>query len=57
MFISAPQKFSPAQLVNLFKGITAKKLAEQFPELRIKHGALTGTYYVDTAGTLTYFPR
>lgn len=53
LFVSAPPRFSPAELVNLFKGITAKKLAEQFPELKTKHGVWTRTYYVGTAGTVT----
>lgn len=53
LFVSAPPRFSPAQLVNLFKGYTAKKLLELFSELRTKHGLWTRSYYVGTAGTVT----
>jgi putative transposase len=53
LFISAPPRLSPAQLVNLFKGYTAKKLLELFPELRTKHGLWTRSYYVGTAGAVT----
>ena len=31
LFISAPPRYSPAQLINLFKGYTAKGLLERFP--------------------------
>ena len=53
LFISAPPQYSPAQLINLFKGYTAKRLLERFPHLRTKHGSWTRSYYVGTAGTVT----
>ena len=53
LFVSAPPRFSLAQLINLFKGYTAKKLLELFPKLRTKHGLWTRSYYVGTAGTVT----
>lgn len=53
LFVSAPPRLAPAEIVNLFKGISAKKLAERFPELKTKHGIWTRTYYVGTAGTVT----
>lgn len=34
LFITAHPKFSPSQIVKIFKGITAKTLFEKFPELR-----------------------
>jgi len=52
-FVSAPPRFSLAQLINLFKRYTAKKLLELFPKLRTKHGLWTRNYYVGTAGTVT----
>jgi len=53
LFVSAPPRYSPAKLVNLFKGYTAKKLLEKFPYLRTKHGLWTRSYYVGTAGIVT----
>lgn len=53
LFVSAPPRFSPAELINLFKGISAKKLAERFPALKTKHGVWTRTYYVGSAGAVT----
>ena len=53
LFVSAPPRFSPAQLINLFKGYTAKKLLELFPNLRTKHGLWARSYYVGTAGSVT----
>ena len=53
LFVSAPPRYSPAQLINLFKGYTAKKLLERFPHLRTRHGLWTRSYYVGTAGTVT----
>ncbi|MEM2056631.1 MAG: IS200/IS605 family transposase [Thermoproteota archaeon] len=50
--VSAPPRFSPAELANLFKGISAKKLAEQFPALKTKHGVWTRAYYVSSAGAV-----
>ena len=34
LFVSAPPRFSPSQLVNLFKGYTSRKLREDFPDLK-----------------------
>lgn len=36
LFVSAHPKFAPAILVKLFKGITARKLFKEFPELKKK---------------------
>jgi len=38
LFVFAPPRYSPAQLINLFKGYTTKKLLEKFPHLRTRHG-------------------
>lgn len=53
LFVSAPPRLSPAQIANLFKGITSKKLMEKFPYLRIKEGLWSRTYYVGSAGTIS----
>jgi putative transposase len=56
LFVMAHPKFSPAQIVKIFKGITAKKLFEQHPEIRSKlwNGHLWNpSYYVGTCGDTT----
>ena len=53
LFVSAPPRFSPSVLVNLFKGYTSRHLLQEFPELRTPHGLWTRTYYVGTAGTVS----
>jgi putative transposase len=34
LFVSAPPKFSPAEIVRLFKEITSRKLKKEFESLR-----------------------
>jgi len=36
LFIRAHPKFSPSTITKILKGITAKKLFEEYPELRLK---------------------
>ncbi len=57
LFVSAPPKFSPAKLAQLFKGTTSYVLRLEFPELKKKiHKAGTfwsPGYYVGTAGNVS----
>lgn len=56
VFIVAHPKFSPAHLVKLLKGITARKLFQEFPQLkdRLWRGHLWNpSYYVGTAGSVS----
>lgn len=53
LFVSAPPRYSPAELVNLFKGVSARRLLEKFSHLRTKHGFWAKTYFVGTAGTVS----
>lgn len=57
LFISAPPKFSPAKLAQLFKGTTSYVLRLEFPELKRviwKKGTLWSSgYYVGTAGNVS----
>jgi putative transposase len=55
LFVSAPPKFSPAEIVRLFKGITSRKLKKEFENLRRQYWGEHATlwaegYYVGTAG-------
>jgi len=54
LFVSAPPKFSPAEIVRLFKGITSRRLKEAFESLRRQYWGKNATlwaegYYVGTA--------
>jgi len=57
LFITAHPKFSPSQIVKIFKGITAKELFEKFPALRNRmynRGHLWNpSYYCGTMGDVT----
>jgi len=56
LFISAPPKYSPSTIVKIFKGISAKKLFQKFPELRKeywKNHLWAPSYYVGTAGQVS----
>jgi len=53
LFVSAPPRLSPAKVVNMFKGVSARWLRERFPELKklvSKDALWTRTYYIGTAG-------
>ena len=55
MFVSAPPRFAPAEIVRLFKDITFRRLKKEFESLRRQywgeHATLwTEGYYVGTAG-------
>lgn len=57
LFITAHPKFSPSQIVKIFKGITAKELFVKFPTLRNRtynKGHLWNpSYYCGTMGDVT----
>lgn len=36
LFVSAPPRYAPAQVVNIMKSISAKKLFEEFPQVKKK---------------------
>jgi putative transposase len=56
VFVSAPPRFSPANLANLLKGYTSKCLRQKFPKLKKicgKDALWTSAYYVGTAGNVS----
>lgn len=56
LFVSAPPKYSPADIVKRFKGASARRLLLEFPELTKKTGQGTlwaPSYYVGTAGAVS----
>ncbi len=55
-FVSAPPKLSVTNIVKYLKGITGRKLFEQFPEIRQKlwKGELWNhSYYCETIGSVS----
>jgi len=55
LFVSAPPKFAPAEIVRLVKGITSRKLKKEFESLGRQYWGKNATlwaegYYVGTAG-------
>ena len=56
LFITMHPKFSPADIVKIFKGITAKKLFEMHPDIKNKlmnSHLWNPSYYVGTCGDTT----
>lgn len=56
VLVSAPPRFSPAQIAGLLKGYSSKYLREKFPALKKKCGKdhlWTQAYYVGTAGDVS----
>ncbi len=55
LFVSAPPRLSPAEIVNVFKGVTARMLRMKLPHLKkvFSEGLWTRTYYVGTAGNIS----
>jgi putative transposase len=59
LFVSAPPKYSPSELVQLFKGISSRVLGKEYPHIlrRYYWGKNTALwsagYYVGTAGNVS----
>jgi len=53
LFVSAPPRYSPSKLINLFKGFTARELRKSHQYLAQRKSLWTRSYYVGTAGTVS----
>jgi putative transposase len=56
LFVSVPPKYSPADVVKVFKGWSARHLLRKYPSLAKKRGRGTlwaPSYYVGTAGSIS----
>jgi putative transposase len=52
LFVSAPPKYAPAQIIKIFKGASSRELGKRYPESKIKGSELwTRSYFVATAGS------
>ncbi|USK68660.1 IS200/IS605 family transposase [Peribacillus asahii] len=53
MFLNALPSLSPANMMAKIKGVTSKKLREEFPHLRHLPSLWTRSYFVSTAGNVS----
>lgn len=56
LFISCPPRYAPSYLANYFKGKSARKILQRFPELKTEAGRgklWTRSYFVATAGNVS----
>ena len=55
LFVSCPPRYTPSYLANYFKGKSARKILQRFPELKTgNRGKLwTRSYFVATAGNVS----
>lgn len=53
MFLNALPTFSPADIMAKIKGVTSKKLREEFTHLRHLPSLWTRSYFVSTAGNVS----
>ncbi|WP_164670584.1 IS200/IS605 family transposase [Virgibacillus doumboii] len=53
MFLNALPTLSPANIMAKIKGVTSKKLREEFPHLQHLPSLWTRSYFVSTAGNVS----
>ena len=55
LFVSAPPRRSPSEIVNIIKGYSSRKMRQEFLQLKkmIKDELWTRTYFIGSAGTVT----
>lgn len=53
LFISAPPRYSPSQIMNIIKGETGKEIAKYHSELKSKGSIWTRAYFVSSAGSVS----
>ena len=53
LFISAPPKYAPAQIIKIFKGASSRELGKRYPECKESSELWTRSYFVATAGNVS----
>lgn len=53
MFLNALPSLSPADMMAKIKGVTSKKMREEFPQFRHLSSLWTRSYFVSTAGNVS----
>lgn len=53
LFISALPKYAPSELINVIKGTTGRRVAQEYPELKANGSIWTRSYFVATTGDVS----
>ena len=53
LFISCPPKWAPSDIVKIVKGVTARRILQEFRHLARRGHFWTNTFYIGTAGTVS----
>ncbi|MEA1998153.1 MAG: IS200/IS605 family transposase [Euryarchaeota archaeon] len=54
LFVNAPPRYSPAYIIKLFKGTSARFINQKYPELKKDSVSIwTRSYFVSTAGNMS----
>ncbi|EEM80168.1 Transposase [Bacillus thuringiensis serovar huazhongensis BGSC 4BD1] len=53
LFLNTPPTLSPADTMAKIKGVTSKRLREEFPHLQHLPSLWTRSYFVSTAGSVS----
>ena len=53
MFVSCPPKWAPSDIAKILKGVSARLLLQEFPELKRRGHLWTNAYYVGSAGNIS----
>lgn len=53
LFVSCPPKWSPSDIAKILKGVSARLLLQEFPELKRRGHLWTSSYYVGSAGNIS----
>lgn len=53
LFVSAPPKYAPAQIIKIFKGASSRELGKRYPESKTSSSLWTRSYFVATAGNVS----
>lgn len=53
LFISALPKYAPSELINVIKGTTGRRVAQEYPELKANGSIWTRSYFVASAGNVS----
>ena len=53
LFISALPKYAPSKLINIIKGTTGRRIAQEYPELKASDSIWTRSYFVASTGNVS----
>lgn len=53
LFISSPPKWAPSDIVKIVKGVTARRILQEFPHLSRRGHFWTNAFYASTEGSVS----